>query len=247
MAGVGLSYVLNILLIVHAMKTGRPFYWIFIIMTPVIGPLAYFIVELLPELSHDYRAKRAFRSIRKTLDPDADLRRHQKQDKLSGSVDAKRHLAAELTSAGRYDEAIEHYEKALTGLYENDPDLMLGLAGAQFDKGEFEKTRKTMDDLIAHNPNFKSANGHLLYAKTVAACGDTEAAIKEYETVSLSYPGPEAKVRFAALLEQSGQEERALSIYDDVLNAADLAPRHFRKLQKEWLSAAKEGLQRLQK
>lgn len=245
MAGVGLSYVLNILLIVHAMKTGRPFYWIFIIMTPVIGPLAYFLVELLPELSSDYRAKRAFRSIRKTLDPDADLRRHQKQDKLSDSVDAKRHLAAELASAGRYDEAIEHYEKALSGLYEHDPDLMLGLADALFGKGEFEQTRKTMDDLIVNNPDFKSTDGHLLYAKAVAACGDTDAAIQEYETLSISYPGPEAKVRFAVLLEDVGQKERALSIYEDVLNAADLAPRHFRVAQKKWLGEAKEGLRRL--
>jgi len=245
MAGVGLSYVLNILLIVHAMKTGRPYYWIFIIMTPVIGPLAYFLVELLPELSNDYRAKRAFRSIRRTLDPDADLRRHQKQDKLSDSVDAKRHLAAELASAGRYDEAIEHYEKALSGLYEHDPDLMLGLAGALFDKGEFERTRKTMDDLIANNPDFKSTDGHLLYAKAVAACGDTDAAIQEYETLSISYPGPEAKVRFAVLLEDVGQKDRALSIYEDVLNAADLAPRHFRVAQKKWLGEAKEGLRRL--
>ncbi len=245
MAGVGLSYLLNILLIVHAMKTGRPFYWIFIIMTPVIGPLAYFLVELLPELSSDYRAKRAFRSIRKTLDPDADLRRHQKQDKLSDSVDAKRHLAAELASAGRYDEAIEHYEKALSGLYEHDPDLMLGLADALFGKGEFEQTRKTMDDLIVNNPDFKSTDGHLLYAKAVAACGDTDAAIQEYETLSISYPGPEAKVRFAVLLEDVGQKERALSIYEDVLNAADLAPRHFRVAQKKWLGEAKEGLRRL--
>jgi len=245
MAGVGLSYVLNILLIVHAMKTGRPFYWIFIIMTPVIGPLAYFLVELLPELSSDYRAKRTFRSIRKTLDPDADLRRHQKQDKLSDSVDAKRHLAAELASAGRYDEAIEHYEKALSGLYEHDPDLMLGLADALFGKGEFEQTRKTMDDLIVNNPDFKSTDGHLLYAKAVAACGDKDAAIQEYETLSISYPGPEAKVRFAVLLEDVGQKDRALSIYEDVLNAADLAPRHFRVAQKKWLGEAKEGLRRL--
>ena len=55
----------------------------------------------------------------------------------------------------------------------------------------------------------------------------------------------EAGVRFAALLEQHGQEERALSIYDDVLNAADMAPKHFRTAQKAWLGTAKEGLQRL--
>ena len=54
-----------------------------------------------------------------------------------------------------------------------------------------------------------------------------------------------AGVRFAALLEQCGENERALSIYDDVLNGADLAPKHFRTAQKAWLGAAKDGLQRL--
>ena len=98
MAGIGISYLVNILLIVHALRTGRPFMWIFIILIPVIGPISYIVVELLPELANDYRAKRALRGIRRTIDPNADLRRHQRQDKLSGSVDAKRHLAAELDS-----------------------------------------------------------------------------------------------------------------------------------------------------
>ena len=246
MAGLGISYVLNIFLIVHALRNGKPYYWIFIIMTPVIGPISYILVELLPELSNDYRARKALRGIRRTIDPDADLRRHQKENKLSGSVDAKRHLAAELVSAERYDEAVEHYNAALTGLYEHDPDLMLGLANALFGQGNFEKTRDNLDDLIKQNPDFKSPEGHLLYARATEACGNVEAALHGYETVSRSYAGPEAKVHFALCLEKSGHNARAISVYDDILNAADLAPRHFRRAQKQWINAAKDGLRRLQ-
>lgn len=245
MAGVGLTFIINILLIVHALRTGRPYYWIFIIMWPVIGPITYFLVELLPDLSNDYRARRAVRGIRRSIDPNADLRRHQRQDQLSGSVDAKRHLAAELGSSGRYDEAIDVYREALTGLYENDPDLMLGLAQAFFGNGNFDSAHETLEKLIEFNPDFKSPEGHLLYARSAEACGDTAAAIEEYEIVSLSYPGPEARIHFAALLEREGQFERALAIYNDIINASELGPRHFRKIQREWINAAKDGQKRL--
>ena len=49
---VGLSLLLQILCAVHVMKTGRPYYWIFIVMfAPMVGMIAYFIVEILPELT----------------------------------------------------------------------------------------------------------------------------------------------------------------------------------------------------
>lgn len=246
MAGIGLSYIVNIMLIVHALKTGRQYYWIFIIMTPVIGPIAYVLVELLPELSNDYRAKRAFRGIKRTLDPGADLRRHQKQNKLSGSVDAKRHLAAELVAASRFDEAIDHYRKALTGLYEWDPEMMLGLAQAYFGAGHFDQTKITLDQLIEHNPEFKSPDGHLLYARSVEASGDIDAALEEYEAVSGTYPGLEAKIRYANLLEENGHPDKAKAAYDEALTTADLSPKFFKNAQKRWINAARDGLRRLQ-
>ena len=73
---------------------------------------------------------------------------------------------------GRYQQAITHYEETLTGLYEHDPDLLLGLATAQFRNDQFEDARASLERLIEHNPEYKSADGHLLYARAVEACGD---------------------------------------------------------------------------
>ncbi len=138
-----LSVFVQIALIVHAVRTGRSPYWVFIILlVPGIGSLAYFIVELLPELTGDHRTRRAYRGIKKTLNPGADLRQRQREHRLSGSVDAARHLASELIASGNFAEAIEHYEKALTGLYEDDPDLLLGLAQAQFANADYQNRNK---------------------------------------------------------------------------------------------------------
>jgi hypothetical protein len=240
-----LSLVVQIALIVHVLRTGRPYYWIFIIMIPGIGALAYIIAELLPDFVGSVQGQRAVRGVRKTLDPTADLRQREREHRLSGSVDATRHLANELIENGQFEEAISHYEKALTGLYERDPDLLLGLATAQFANEEFEKARDTLDLLIQHNPDFKSADGHLLYARATEACGDEENALEEYEAVAAYYAGAEARLRYGLFLEKLGRNEEALEQFEEILSAADLAPRHYRKAQHEWIAEARGGIKRL--
>src|SRR5207302_1935924 len=83
---------------------------------------------------------------------------------------------------------------ALTGLYEHDPNLMLGLAQAQFGKGEASAARATLDELIRHNPDFRSPTGHLLYARALEAEGNVPKALEEYAVLAPSYPGAEASV-----------------------------------------------------
>ena len=241
-----LSVIVQIGLIIHVVKTGRPTYWIFILLiAPGIGSLAYAIVELLPGLSGNYRARSAVRGVRKTLDPGGDLRRLEKEHKFSGSVDATRHLAGELMEAGRYQEAIVHYEEALTGLYEQDPDLLLGLATAQFAHDQFEDARQTLDRLMENNPDFRSPDGHLIYARSVEACGDIDKAREEYAAVAAYFAGAEARLRYGCFLETQGDVEAALAEFEEIITSADVAPRHYQQAQKKWINEAKAGIRRL--
>ena len=133
----------------------------------------------------------------------------------------------------------------LTGLYEHDPDMMLGLATAQFGDGDAAGCRRTLDALKEHNPDYSSAEGHLLYAKALEAGDDLDAALQEYEALAGYYPGAEARVRYAQLLERMEKPERARQEYAHILAAAELAPKHFRKAQKKWIAEAKDGAARL--
>lgn len=243
-----LSVVVQIALIVHAVRTGRAPYWIIILfLAPGIGSAAYIIIEILPELMAGRGARQASRAVRKTLNPGAGLRQLQREHRLSGSVDASRRLANELIANGRFEQAIEHYEKALTGLYENDPDLLLGLAQAQFESGAYSQSKQTLDRLIDKNPDFKSPEGHLLYARAAELCGDLTLAESEYKAVAAYFAGAEAKIRYAIFLEHIGKADEALPVYQDVADVADLAPRHYRKAQKQWLGIARDAVSRLRK
>jgi hypothetical protein len=234
---------LQVALVVHVFKTGRNTYWVWAIaMLPLVGGLAYVIVEILPELMGSRTTRRAVSSMKKTMDPGRDLRQAERQLRLTDSIDARRKFADQLLDAGRNDEAIEHYRSALVGLYQHDPLLLLGLAKAQFAKGEASEARKSLDELIAENPEFKSPEGHLLYARALEKEGNLERALQEYQTLVKYYPGAEAKYRYAALLKQLGKNVEARGVIELMLNDAELATSFFRKNEREWLDKARREL-----
>jgi len=234
-----LSIVVQVLLIVHCIKTGRNTIWIWVLaLLSYAGIIAYIAAELLPELLGSRTAKRAGRNVKKMLNPTAELRRYEDAARVGGNVASLQDYAKELTRQGRYDEAIAQYRKALTGLYEHDPNLMLGIAQAQFGKGDASGTRQTLDDLIRLNPDFRSPEGHLLYARALEGEGNTAKALEEYKVLASSYPGAEAGARYAQLLKSQGRAEEARKIAQDLLDAARIAPDHYRRAQKEWLDIA---------
>ena len=196
-----LSIVIQVILIVHVIKTGRNTIWIWVLaLLSIPGAIAYIAVELLPDVFRSRTAQRTARGIKKAMDPTADLRKYENEARVTGNVAAKQRYAEELSRQGRYDDAITQFKQALTGLYEHDPNLMLGIARAQFEKGDAPGARATLDDLIRLNPDFKSADGHLLYARSLEKEGNTSKAIEEYRVLAGTYPGAEAAVRYAQLL-----------------------------------------------
>ncbi|MEJ0035083.1 MAG: tetratricopeptide repeat protein [Gammaproteobacteria bacterium] len=234
-----LSLIVQVLLIVHCIKTGRNTIWIWVLaLLSYAGIIAYVAAELIPDLLRSRTAQRAGRNVKKALDPTADLRRYENEARVGGNVASMQRYADELTRQGRYDEAIAQYRKALTGLYEHDPNIMLGIAQAQFGKNDPAATRQTLDDLIRLNPDFRSPEGHLLYARALEGEGNVDKALEEYKVLAMSYPGAEAGARYAQLLKAQGQAEEARKIAHDMLEAARIAPEHYRRAQKEWLDIA---------
>ena len=151
-----LSIVIQAGLIVHVIKTGRNqlWIWVLILVPGGVGALAYLAVEILPDLLRSRTAQRTARGLRRAMDPGAQLRRYEDEARVTGNVAARQRYAAELARHQRYDEAIAQYTQALSGLYEHDPDLMLGLAQAQFAKGDARAARTTGPAL---NRAFQSA------------------------------------------------------------------------------------------
>jgi hypothetical protein len=230
-------------LIVHVIKTGRNNLWIWAIaLLPAAGSLAYIAVEMLPEIFGGRTARRTKAGMQRIIDPNRDLRQAAAEVEISGNADARRRLAEELFERSQYAAAVAVYQGGLSGIFEHDPTLLLGLARAQFAAGDFAGTRTTMERLMRHNPEFKSADGHLLYARTLEAQDALDEAEHEYAAVAPGYPGAEARLRYALLLKRRGKLDEARRILKDLLDGAKLGPAHYRKAQAEWLERARREL-----
>ncbi|MGH8264736.1 MAG: tetratricopeptide repeat protein [Steroidobacterales bacterium] len=238
-----ISLALTVAIVVHIVKTGRDRFWIYIVVfLPMAGPIAYLVVEVLPGLWRSRGTQRAMRSVRKTLDPERDLRRLESERRFSNNIDAHRRYAEELIANGRAGEAIQVYRDSLKGIFEHDATLMLGLAQAQFTDGRFAEARQTLDQLRFHNPDFKSADGHLLYARALEGEGNLDKAQSEFRALAEYYPGAEAAVRYAQLLKRRGDEAKAKEVLAALLEQSQRAPRHYRRMQREWLDMARREL-----
>jgi hypothetical protein len=230
-------------LIVHVIKTGRNMLWIWAIaLVPAAGSLAYFVVEILPGVFRGSTARRTQLGVQRLIDPDRDLRRAAAEVEISGNVDARRRLAEEMYERGQFGDAIRAYQGGLSGIFEHDPTLLLGMARAQFAAGDFGAARASLERLIQQNPEFRSAEGHLLYARALEAQDALDEAEHEYEAVAPGYPGAEARLRYGLLLKRRGKLDDARRIFKDLLDGAKLGPPHYRKAQAEWLEQARREL-----
>ena len=211
-------------------------------MLPAAGSLAYVAVEVLPELIGGRTARRTTAGVRRMIDPNRDLREAAAAVEISGNVDARRRLAVGLYDRSQYSQASEVYRAGLQGIFEHDPTLLLGLAKAEFAAGDFAGARASLERLIEHNSDFKSTEGHLLYARALEALEALDEAEREYAAVAPGYPGAEARLRQALLLKRRGRFEEARRILTDVLDSAKMAPVHYSKAQAVWLERARREL-----
>jgi hypothetical protein len=100
-----LLLVINVVLIVHAAKTGRFSPWGYIILLlPGIGALAYVLVELVPEWFRSPQGQHAQRRVRNTIDPERRYRELSDQLAVVDTVANRAALAEECLELGKYGE-----------------------------------------------------------------------------------------------------------------------------------------------
>lgn len=228
--------------IYHAVKTGRTNPWIFVLMVPGAGPAAYFVFEILPEWAGSRRARKVFTDVNTVLDPDREFRERKAQVELTGAPAAKAALADECARKGMLDDAASLYRSTLTGLYADDPHLLLGFARVLIEKGDFAQCERTLEHLRAKNPDFHSQEGHLIYARALDGQGKREEAIREYEDLTGYFAGLEAKVRYGMFLKRIGDAGKAHGVLEGVVKSYKQQPRHARDLNRDWYELARKTL-----
>jgi hypothetical protein len=235
-----LSLALQVLFGIHVVKTGRPFVWLLvIILFSVFGCLGYVIIELIPEWLASPSGQRFKKAIGKTIDPEKNLKAAQKACEKVDTLQNQINLAEQFFQLQRYQEARDIYARSLTGVYAEDPQILMGMAKAEFGLNNAGATLAFLDKLKAANPIFKSPEGHLLYARALEAAGRTPEAIDEFKTLIGYYPTPESSCRLAQIYKAQGQKGLAAELFQGVIKRSATAGKHFNQVNKEWVKFAK--------
>jgi len=237
-----LQIAIQVGLAVHAVKTGRETFWIYIILIPIVGPAIYIMTQVLPDLGSNRNVRRAGKQLGQAINPLGEVRHARDMLELADNIENRLNLADACVEAKLFDEAEGLYRSCLNGAYEDDPELMLKLAQVRFAQGEPEDCRHILERLITKQPEFRSVDGHLLYARSLQELGEIDRAIHEYESLFEAFPGEEARIRYALLLKEQGEITKSVQLFRQTLLRTKRSPGYYRQTQKYWIKIAKDNL-----
>jgi hypothetical protein len=239
--GLGLHVIIAIFFAMHAVRTGQDRYWLMVLFVfPGLGSLVYALTIWLPEMRHSRHGHALVRGVTQILDPSRELRAAQEAFEITATTGNRLRLADALLGSGRASEAVPQYQAALHGIHRDDPDIQVRLARALLEAGHATSARELLDEVIRKRPDFRSQDGHITYARAVAAEGDRTKARAEFDTLIGYASGFQAHVIYAEALRDWGDTAAARGLCEQVLTRAKRMPGFARRLNKPELDRLKQ-------
>jgi hypothetical protein len=241
-----LTFLVQLACAAHVVRTDRSWLWIIpIVLLPWIGCAAYLLLAVLPDAVRTRRPiRRVSDDAASITDPGTSYRRKKLDMETIGSAQTKRVFAEECIKRGQFQEAVNLYTSALEGAHSEDPALLHGLARARLLAGDGAGAQAAFESLKSISPADFTADARLDFARALALQGKNDEARAQYESLVPTYPGEEARCRYALLLLQTGDADGAQRIFREIIDSMRGAPGYYRRRQREWLNMAKRNLRR---
>ncbi|MBL8650431.1 MAG: tetratricopeptide repeat protein [Sphingopyxis sp.] len=211
------TIALQIACIVHVFRTGRNTAWIMAIaFLPMIGMLAYFIVEIMPNLSRDRRVKQVKANIADSMDPDRHVRDARDALEFSDTVGNRLAFGDALMARERYEQALYQFREAQRVSPHNDRAIGMRIAEAAYEAGLSDDALAALDGLPETNSASERDRRDLLRAKVAEIDGRSADALALYRGIVDRVPGDEVRCRIAALLIAAGDRAGARTVLKEV-------------------------------
>jgi len=206
-------------------RRGRNTIWIMaLIFLPVVGALAYFIVEILPTLQHNRHVRAARQTVVEKLDPERELRAAQQALDVADTMANRLRVADALTELGRHPAALPLYQRGAGPR----PDFRTGekLARSLYLNDRNDEALSVLDVLPRVTGQSDIDRTKLLRARILEDMGRSDEALELYTEIMDRMPGDEARCRCAALLLKVGRKSEAVRVLEEVEQRMKYIDRH---------------------
>jgi hypothetical protein len=227
----GFGIIFQVIAIVHVVKRGRDRFWIWIIIIGgLVGVLAYFIIEALPDLDD---LSRSFRgpARRKRI---ATLRTMVLDNPSAGNYEE---LGELLIEQEKWSEAREAFDRALTARSDS-PDTFYWRGVAAFELGDYPAAIADLEHVVRIDPKHDYSRAQCYLAKALAKSGRTDEASAAFDRLVERSSSTESLVTAAWFYGTNGCRERALDLLGTVLARKATMPSYQKRRDHPWLRMA---------
>lgn len=227
--GIGLHVIVALFFAVHALRSGQPIYWLFILFSfPLMGSVVYFFAIYLPDSRLQTGAQRVLGGATSLLNPGRELRDAQAAFDYTPTAQNQMRLAAAQLQAGEAVEAARNYEACLKGPFATDPEMKYCTALAWMEAGQHANALTHLAQIRATDSHFRPEQMALLMARALQGAGRSPEARSELERAVQRFGSFEAKAEFAIWAYQQGDRATASRLQAEL----DQTLRHWNKHNK---------------
>ena len=242
----GIPILCQVACVVHCIKMGRNQIWIWpIVFFPVVGCIAYFILEVMPGMQGNRHVRTMTAQAAKAIDPEREVRAARDALGLTDTVANRIRLADALAAVKRPGEAIPLYREALDGQPLPDPRTETKLANALFEHDEVEAALTTVEGIKEPSGQSERDKLNLLRARLYDHVGRQDEALAIYRDIVTRMPGEEARCRYAALLLEMGRKREAQGVLEEVEDRMKRLDSYQRRADAEMYRWATDKLKEL--
>jgi hypothetical protein len=231
--------LLQVACVVHVLKTGRPYWWIWIIFGfPLVGLLAYVFLEVrpswrrldLPSLLWNFRSSAdRIRILEGWLEE-------------SSTVKNRLALADELQNAGRYDRQCQVLSEGLRGAFADDAQLLMRLSQAHLEAGRPAEAEQILRKIAPPRSSDAQFQLAVLRARVLAGWGRQAEAEGLFQELIARKKSEAPRFYFAEFLLRTQRPEEAITLLKDILRQYRRGTPVWRYQERKWFYAARRAL-----
>jgi len=239
-----LSFVVQIALCVHVYRTGRPFWWIWLIMMgSLVGCVLYVLLEILPGA----RWERAQTGSASWLLPKrVIIRRARERLDETDTVENRLNLASLLYDSGNKTEAEQVVAVCATGVFADDPEVISRVAWYKVAAGKLAEAEQLILKANTRNNKLAGKRIDLLKARILLGYGKNQEALSVFTSLQSAHLGEEPRYYSALCHLGLGNTAEARKVLNDMTRYFRKGGKIWRRSERAWYKAACLKLKEIQ-